>query len=316
MPQTADRPRSGVRSTFAPRDVAVLASLAAMWGLSFLFIKVAVDVVSPLWIVAARCAIGAVILVVLLRLRGGRLPSGRRIWVDLTILAALGNAIPWGLMAWSTQYLPSGLVAVVNALAPTSTLVIAILVGLEAASVRRAVGLVIALGGTALAVSADLGAPGTTVAVLLVVLATVCYGAGSVYAKRHVSGTFPPLAIATGQVLMAALMSLPVAAVSAPFPVVADITPAIWGSLLALGVFGTGLAFRAFYTLIASVGATNTVMVTYLIPVVALIAGAVVLGEPIRFVVVAGTALTIGGIWLAQRERSVPPAAQVTELPR
>lgn len=308
--------RGDVRSAFARRDVAVLASLAAMWGLSFLFIKVAVDVVPPLWIVAARCVGGALVLVALLRLRGGRLPTGRRTWVDLTILAALGNAVPWGLMAWATQYLPSGLVAVINALAPSSTLVIAILAGLEAASLRRAVGLVIALSGTALAVSSSLGAPGTMLAVLVVGLATVCYGAGSVYAKQRVSGTHPPLAIATGQVLMAAVMSVPAAAVAAPFPVVADLTPPVWGSLLALGVFGTGLAFRAFYTLIASVGATNTVMVTYLIPVVALLAGAVVLSEPVTFVVVAGTALTIFGIWLAQRERTATPAEQVTELPR
>lgn len=315
MTQPSDTVRPGVRSTFAPRDVAVLASLAAMWGLSFLFIKVAVDVVAPLWIVAARCAVGAIILAVLLRARGAKLPAGRRIWIDLTILAALGNAVPWALMAWATQYLPSGLVAVVNALAPTSTLVIAIAAGLEAASLRRAVGLVIALGGTALAVSSNLGAPGTTLAVLLVVLATVCYGFGSVYAKQRVSGAYPPLAIATGQVLMAAVLSIPVAAVTSPFPVIADITPAIWGSLLALGVFGTGLAFRAFYTLIASVGATNTVMVTYLIPVVALVAGAVVLGESITFVVVAGTALTIGGIWLAQRERSAAPPAVVATQP-
>lgn len=316
MTGTTSDTRGAVTSTFAPKDVAILASLAAMWGLSFLFIKVAVDVVSPLWIVAARCTVGGLILVLILQVRGAKLPRGRRIWIDLTILAALGNAVPWGLMAWSTQFLPSGLVAVVNALAPSSTLVIAILAGLEAPSLRRAVGLVIALSGTALAVSSTLGAPGTLLAVLAVVLATVCYGAGSVYAKQRVSGRFPPLAIATGQVLMAAVLSVPVAAVAAPFPVIADVTPAMWGSLLALGVFGTGLAFRAFYTLIASVGATNTVMVTYLIPVVALLAGALILGEQVTFVVVAGTALTIFGIWLAQRQRAATPSQQVTELPR
>jgi drug/metabolite transporter (DMT)-like permease len=313
---TANGRRSDVRSTFAPRDVAILVSLAMMWGLSFLFIKVAVDVVSPLWIVAARCVVGALVLVVLLRARGGRLPRGRRTWIDLTVLAALGNALPWGLMAWATLYLPSGLVAVVNALAPTSTLVIAILAGLEAASLRRIAGLVIALGGTALAVSSSIGSPGTTLAVLAIMLATVCYGAGTVYAKQKVSGTHPPLAIATGQVLMAAAMSVPVAAVTSPFPVVSDLTPAILGSLAALGIFGTGLAFRAFYGLIASVGATNTIMVTYLIPVVALLAGAVVLGEPLTLVVIVGTALTIGGIWLAQRQRSITPVEQFSEVPR
>jgi drug/metabolite transporter (DMT)-like permease len=305
-----------VRSTFAPRDVALLASLAAMWGLSFLFIKVAVPVVAPLWIVAARCLVGALVLLVVLRVRGTALPRGARVWRDLTILAALGNAIPWGLMAWATQFLPSGLVAVVNALAPTSTLVIAILVGLEAPSLRRAAGLVLALCGTALAVSSNLGAPGTVLAVLAVVLATVCYGAGTVYAKQRVSGNHPPLAIATGQVLMAALMSIPVAALTSPWPDVSAVTPAMAGSLVALGVFGTGAAFLAFYTLIARVGATNSILVTYLIPVVALLAGAVVLGESLTLVVAAGTALTIGGVWLAQRERRTTAIEQLEELPR
>jgi drug/metabolite transporter (DMT)-like permease len=305
-----------VRSTFAPSDVALLVALACMWGLSFLFIKVAVDVVAPLWIVAARCAIGAAVLLVVLRIRGTALPRGWRTWRDLTILAALGNAVPWGLMAWATQFLPSGLVSVVNALAPTSTLLIAILVGLEAPSVRRFTGLVLALCGTLIAVSGTLGAPGTVAAVIAVASATVCYGAGTVYAKQKVSGTHPPLAIATGQVTMAAVMSIPAAALTAPFPVVADVTLPMAASLVALGVLGTGTAFLAFYTLIARVGATNSILVTYLIPIVALLAGAIVLGEPLTFVVIAGTALTIGGVWLAQRARSVSPVEQFEEAPR
>ncbi len=307
---------NAVQSQFAARDVAVLLALAGMWGLSFLFIKVAVDVVAPLWIVAVRCVIGAAVLLVLLRLRGTRLPRGGRMWADLTVLAALGNAIPWGLMAWSTQFLPSGLVAVVNALAPTSTLLVAIVVGLERSSSRRIVGLVVALCGTALAVSSDLGSPGTVLAVLAVVLATIAYGSGTVYAKQRVSGTNPPLAIATGQVMMAAVLSVPVAAVTTPVPDLAALTTPMVASLLALGVFGTGTAFLAFYVLIERVGATSTVLVTYLIPVVALFAGALVLGEALTLVVVAGTAVTIVGIWMAQRERAPTPVEQLTEVPR
>lgn len=308
--------RADVRSTFTLRDVLLLLALACMWGCSFLFIKVAVDVVAPLWIVALRCVIGASLLLVILRIRGTRLPRGRRIWLDLTLLAALGNAIPWALLAWATQYLPSGLVAVVNALAPTSTMLIAMAIGLESAALRRFVGLAIALGGTALAVSGDLGAPGTAVAAVAIVIATVSYGGGTVYAKQRVSGTQPPLAIATGQVVMAALLSLPVALLASPAPELAAVTLPIAGSLVALGVFGTGLAFYTFYALIEGVGATSAVMVTYLIPVVALLAGAVVLGEVLTLVVVAGTALTIGGVWLAQRERTPTPVGQLTEAPR
>ncbi|MTV27767.1 DMT family transporter [Nitriliruptoraceae bacterium ZYF776] len=307
---------SSVRSTFEPRDVAVLAALACMWGLSFLFIKVAVDVVSPLWIVAARCVVGALVLHVILRIRGTRLPRGWRNWGDLAFLAAFGNAIPWGLMAWAAQFLPSGLVSVVNALAPTSTMLIAVVIGLERPALRRFVGLGAALAGTALAVSSNLGVDGTIAAGLAVAAATVAYGAGTVYAKMRVSGNHPPLAIATGQVSVAAVMSVGAALLTSPLPDPAEITWTIGGSLVALGVLGTGFAFLAFYVLIERVGATNSIMVTYLIPVVALLAGALLLDEPLTLLVVGGTALTIGGIWLAQRERRPGPIEGLAEVPR
>jgi drug/metabolite transporter (DMT)-like permease len=305
-----------VRSTFTARDVALLVALGLMWGCSFLFIKVAVDTVAPLWIVAVRCVIGAAMLLAILRVRGTRLPRGLAIWRDLTLLAALGNAIPWGLMAWATQFLPSGLVAVVNALAPTSTLLIAMLVRVERASVRRFLGLLVALSGTALAVSGDLGTPGTVMAAAAIVLATIAYGGGTVYAKQRVSGHHSPLAIATGQVLAAAVLSIPVAAMFAPFPDVTAVPLTAIAALVALGVFGTGLAFLAFYALIEGVGATSAVMVTYLIPIVALLAGALVLGEALTVVVLVGTALTIGGVWLAQRERAPTVVGQLQEAPR
>lgn len=312
----ATAPGTLVRSTFAPRDVGLLVALGTMWGCSFLFIKVAVDTVHPLWIVAFRCVVGAALLLVILRVRGTSLPRGVTIWRDLILLAALGNAIPWGLLAWATQYLPSGLVAVINALAPTSTLVIAMLVGLERAALRRFVGLLVALAGTALAVSGDLGAPGTLIATGAIVLATISYGGGTVYAKQRVSGRHPPLAIGTGQVAAAAVLSIPVAAIVAPFPAPGTVPMDAVAALLALGVFGTGLAFLTFYSLIEHVGATSAVMVTYLIPIVALLAGWVVLGESLTLVVVAGTAMTIGGVWLAQRERTATPVGQLTEAAR
>lgn len=307
---------SRVRSAFTPRDVVLLAALACMWGLSFLFIKVAVDVVSPLWIVAARCVIGALVLHVILRVRRTRLPRGWRNWGDLAFLAAFGNVIPWALMAWATQFLPSGLVSVVNALAPTSTMLIAMLVGLERPVLRRFVGLVAALAGTALAVSSNLGVEGTIAAGLAVAAATVAYGIGTVYAKRRVSGHHPPLAIACGQVTVGSVLSVGVALVTSPLPDPAAITGSIALSLIALGVFGTGFAFLVFYVLVESVGATNSIMVTYLIPVVALVAGALFLGESLTVLVIGGTALTVGGVWLAQRERRADVVEGIEELPR
>ncbi len=319
-PATAGTPPLGPaatsRSSFTPRDVTLLLVLASMWGCSFLFIKVAVASVPPLWVVSFRSLIGAALLLVILRVRRTRLPRGFAIWRDLALLAALGNAVPWGLMAWATQHLPSGIVAVMNALTPTMTMLIAMSFGLERAATRRFVGLAIALGGTALAVSSDLGAPGTLLAVGAVALGTVAYGAGAVYAKERVSGRQPPLAIATGQVSIGALLTLPLAAVISPLPARADVPLEAVASIVALGTIGTGLAFLTFYALIQGVGATNATMVTYLIPVVALGVGAAVLGEALTVVVLVGTALTVGGVWLAQRERVRTPVGQLTEAPR
>lgn len=295
-----------VRSTFAPRDVGLLVALALMWGLSFMWIKVALQAFAPLWIVAIRCVIGAAVLLVLLRMRRLRLPRGWRVWVDLVVLAALGNAIPWVLMSLASVHLPSGLVAVINALAPSATLVVAIAVGLERPSVRRTVGLLVALSGTALAVSSSLGVPGTTLAALGVVAATVSYGIGAVYGKRRLSGQHAPLSIAAGQILAAAISMTVLSSFVSPLPGIDEITPSILGALVGLGLFGTGLAFLCYYTLMERVGATATILVTYFLPIVALVAGVIVLGEPLQLVIIAGTALTIVGVWMAQQQRAAP----------
>lgn len=302
------------RSTFAPFDVFLITALASMWGFSFLFIKVAVGVFSPIWVVSLRTVIGALALLVILRVRGRSLPRDRRMWLHLFVLALFSNALPWGTVAWAVQFLPSGLTSVMNALVPVSTLVVAVAIGQETLSGRRVAGLVLATAGTAIAVSGELGAPGKLVAVAVVLLATVMYGGGAVYAKHFVSGRVPPLAVATGQVVAASVLTLPVAALTSGFPALDALDFASVGSLGALGLFGTGLAFLVFYALIERVGATSATMVTYLIPIVGLFAGWWVLDERIGPEVIAGTAVLICGIWLAQRERAGDPVEAIEEV--
>lgn len=291
------------RSTFTLADAGLFAALSAAWGLSFLFIKVAVGALSPLWVVACRTVIGAVVLLVIMRLRGRRLPTGRPIWGHLLMLATIGNAIPWAMVAAAQRAIPSGMAAVVNSLVPLSTLVIAAVVGLERMSVRRTVGLALAVLGTVIVVSGELGAPGAPAAVVVLAGATLLYGASAVYAKRHVSGRHPPLAVAAGQVLLAALVSVPIAWVVGPMPAWSALDGALIGSVLTLGAAGTGLAFLLFYLLIERVGATNATMVTYVIPVVGVTAGWLVLDERVGLELVLGAAAILVGVWLAQRAR-------------
>lgn len=304
------------RSTFAPVDVALFLALSSMWGLSFLFIKVAVGQLSPMWVVAGRTTVGAAVLLVILRARGRWLPPAGRFWVHLLVLATLGNAIPWALVAYAQRSLPSGLTAVVNSLVPVSTLVVAAAVGLEHMRLHRVAGLVLALLGTGVVVSGELGTPGRLVAVFLVAGATLMYGASAVYAKRYVSGRQRPLAVATGQVLLAAVLSAPVAYLLGPTPHWSELRPTVLGAVAALGAFGTGLAFLLFYLLIERVGATNATMTTYVIPVVAVLAGWLFLEERLGLNVLVGAIGILVGVWLAQRRRIVTADEELEELPR
>lgn len=293
-------------SSFTAPDLGLFVALALTWGLSFVFIKTAVAEVSPLWIVAVRTIVGATVLLVILRLRGRTLPRDPRVWGHLVVLAIIGNTVPWAGVAWAQQFIPSGLTSVVNSLVPASTLAIAAGIGLERLTRHRIIGLVLAMTGTVIVVAGELGAPGGAAAILVVVIATTLYGASAVYTKRFVSDRHPPLVLATGQVLAAAVMILPVAWIVGPTPAWSTLSGGVVGSLAALGALGTGMAFLLFYVLIARVGATNATMVTYVTPVIGLVAGWLLLDERFGGNVIIGAAVIIVGIWLAQRQ--VAPA--------
>jgi drug/metabolite transporter (DMT)-like permease len=287
---------------FAPADAALLLALSSMWGLSFLFIELALRQLGPLWIVAGRTSFGGLTLVLLLLVRGRQLPRGLRTWGHLLVLGVLNNAIPWAAVAWAQQSLPSGLTALLMALVPSSTLLVSAMVGLERITGARLVGLSLALTGVVAIVLEDIDQPGRVLAVLVVASATVLYAVGAVYAKSHVSGTLPPLSLAAGQVLSAAALALPLAlVVEGPLPAPSSLSLTTWAAVGLLGSLGTGLAFLVFYTLIERVGATNATMTTYLIPLVAILAGALVLDERLGLPALIGGALIVLGIWLAQR---------------
>ncbi len=286
---------------FGPAETALLLSLAGMWGFSFLFIEVALGGLGPIWIVVGRTGVGAAFLLAVLRFRKERLARPGRIWGHLLVLGVFANALPWTGAAWAQQWLPSGLVALLMAAVPTSTLVVSVVVGLERMTLPRIAGLLLALLGVALTVAADPSETERLLAIAIVIAATVLYAGGAVYASRLVSGQASPLVIATGQVATAFLVTVPAALFLDPLPEPGAITLGVAGAVLALGALGTGAAFLVFYTLIERVGATNTTLVTYLIPLVAVLAGALFLGERIGLPATVGGLLIIAGVWLAQK---------------
>jgi drug/metabolite transporter (DMT)-like permease len=291
---------------FAPRDAALLLGLSGMWGLSFLFIEVALRGLSPLWIVAGRTFVGAAFLHVVLRFARQPLPRSASLWGHLALLGVLANALPWGAIAWAQQAIPSALAGILMALVPTSTLALSVVSGQERLTVSRGVGLLLALAGVGAAVADGLSETGRVAATVVMVAVTLVNAVGAVYAKRFVSGRATPLTIATGQVSCAALVSLVGALLLSPLPTSSALAPTVVASVAALGALGTGVAFLAFYVLIERVGATNATLVTYLIPLVAVIAGVLLLGEQLTPQVLTGGALIVAGIWLTQRGSSGP----------
>lgn len=286
---------------YGPREALLLLTLGGVWGLSFLFIEISLDELRPLWVVSGRCLLGGVTLLAIVHLRGRRLPTTFRLWRHLLLLGTLNNALPWGAVAWAQQSLPSGLTALLMAVVPTSTLVISFLVGQERITPLRLGGLILALGGVATIAVGDIDEPGRLVAILTVVTATLAYATGAVYAKHNVSGVLPPMVLACGQVLGAAVVTtLAALLVEGAAPDVTALSGRVQASMLLVGALGTGLAFLIFYTLVERVGPTNATMVTYLIPVVAVTAGALVLDERLALTAFLGGGLIVTGIAVSQ----------------
>ncbi len=293
-----------------------LVVLAVSWGLSFLFVDVSLRALPPLWIVASRTLLGGAVLVFALLMTRGSFPRKGRTWFHICVLAATGNALPWTFIAWAQQAIPSGLAALIMAMVPTATLALSVLVRTEQLTAMRLTGLLIALGGVAIIVTADAGDTTRLISLLVTIGAALLYAVSGVYAKKFVSGHARPLEIATTQVVCAGLITLPMALWFGPRPSVAALDATVAASLATLGIFGTGIAYILLYTLIERAGATNTALVAYLIPVVAVIAGAVFLGERLGWRALIGGLFVVLGIWLSQRRTAAHPVTLLEDRPR
>jgi drug/metabolite transporter (DMT)-like permease len=280
-----------------------LAMLALLWGSSFLFIKVAVEGVSPAQLVLARLALGALVLLAFVAARREPLPRDARLWGHLVIAALVANIVPYFLFGWAEQRgVASAVAGSLNATTPLFTLTIAWATGTERSmGPTRAAGLLIGFLGAVVALAPWRAGAFTLAGMgqLACLLAAASYGVGYVYQRRFITGRgFPPLALAASQLTAATMLLALTAPVTAREPI--TLTAAVIGSVLALGVLGTGIAYILNYRLIADEGATSASTVTYLLPVVAVALGVVVLSEPIAWTLFAGTALILVGIAVAE----------------
>jgi drug/metabolite transporter (DMT)-like permease len=272
-------------------------ALAALWGASYLFIKVALeDELSPPFIVFARTLLAAIVLLPAAAYLGA-LGGVRERLAPLFLLGLIQVTGPFMLITIGEQEISSSLTGILVAGAPIFTFLLAFaLEGEERATPASLAGVALGIAGVALLLGVD--APGGTSALvggLLVVLATTGYAVGAWYVKRRVPGVQPVGAVAT-TCAASALMTLPVALLTFP-----DHVPSLAasGSLVALGVGGTGIAFVLFYSLVASDGPRTTSLVAYVAPGFSVVYGVVLLDESFGLTTLAGLVLIVGGSWLA-----------------
>ncbi|NJN99114.1 MAG: EamA family transporter [Anaerolineales bacterium] len=282
------------------RNFLWLLFLAALWGPSFLFIKVAVAEIPPLTLAMGRVAVAGILLYLILRLQGRNLPPLGRVWLHFAFAGLVQNAIPFVLFGWGEQYIDSALAAILNGTTPLFTLLLAhFFTSDDRLTPTKAVGTLIGFGGLALLIAPSLigGVKATTWGLIAVAVAATCYGIAIVYGRHHLRG-LPPLVAPTAQMLLATLFLMPVSlGLEQPFRLAMPSWPAI-ASLLALGIFGTGIAFMVYYLIMERTSATYVSMVTYLVPVFGVILGVVVLGEQLSWNAYLGCALILLGVMI------------------
>jgi drug/metabolite transporter (DMT)-like permease len=275
------------------RDALLLLLLSAIWGASFLFIKLGVDELEPSVVVLGRLVVGSLVLLPLVLTHGGVRPL-RSYLLPLSILGVFNNAIPFWLLGFAETRLDSGLTAVIQAAAPIFTVLLAGLID-PSQHVRgaRLLGIGAGFVGVALLVGVQKG--GEVTAALAVVGTAFCYASCTLFAGRVLRG-LPALQISVGQLGLAAIAIAPFGLTQLP-----DHTPPAKtiAAVVALGALGTGVAYLIYFALIASAGASRAILVTYLVPAVALVYGAVFLDEGVSGSAVGGLALILGGVALA-----------------
>ena len=276
-------------------------ALGTVWGCSFIFIELGLEFLTPFGVAFIRCALGAITLLIFTKIRKVDLPADRKIWQKLWVVAMLLNVIPGVLFAFAQQYVTSVLASIINAGTPLMTLVFMLIVFREEKlKPEQIIGLIIGALGvlTVVGVWKDLG-DNQLVGVIALLIAISCYGASYPYSTRNVIPLkLKPEALATGQLIMAAVTLL-------PFFIINGISndfyrPQSVIAMLCLGIFGSGFAYIWNFAITAAAGSAIASTVTYLTPVVAVIVGFLYLGEVIVWHEIVGALIVIVGALLSQ----------------
>lgn len=281
-------------------DWALFFGLALAWGSSYLFIKIGIQSLSPFTLVACRLGIATVVLGTVVAVAREKLPHDRLTYARLVVMACLNIVIPFSLIAWGERYIDSGMAAVLQAMTPLFTLILASLaLDDERISLNRLVGLAIGFGGVLVLVSHSLGSPAgdqAWIGDLALVGSSFAYACGNVFVRHQVRGLRPMIPaffqVSTAFVIIAVLAAAferPIHLPSRPEAILA----VTW-----LGVLGSACAYLIYFRLVHRVGPTRLSLITYLMPVVGVTLGVLVLGETIDTRIFLASALILGGVAL------------------
>ena len=295
------------------RAWALFAAVSVIWGMPYLFIKIAVDEISPSLLAWSRLALAAVVLLPL-AWKLGALRGLRERWRILTLFAAVEMAVPWPLLGFGEVHVSSSLAAILVATVPLFVALLATRFDhSERPTVKRLVGMLIGLAGVVALVGIDLGGQGDELLGALAVLAVAfLYAIGPMIVKRRLSDVDPlgPVAASLG---IAALLVTPFALADLPGSMPSADT---FASIAVLGLLCSALAFLLFFRLIAEVGPGSATVITYINPVVALALGVIVLNESVTTGVIAGLLLILAGSWLSTDGRLPPGLASLAQRVR
>jgi drug/metabolite transporter (DMT)-like permease len=269
--------------------------LAAMWGGSFLLIRLSVDNFGPVPLTTTRSLIAALALIPLVIMKG-KFAEFMQFWPHLLVLGLISVALPFSMISVSTQYTTAGFASILNALTPIFSTLIAWLWLKDALTPAAMIGIAMGFLGVSVMVldSETISASYSLLPVLAGLGATFFYGLTGNYSLRYVKG-ITPLVVSTGCQVFSSLLLLPVAIMQWPDE---PIPPAGWAYASILGIVCTGIAFMIYFHLLKTVGVARTVIVTYLVPVFAMLWGVLFIGETITLKMLAGAGLILTGIGL------------------
>lgn len=285
---------SAINQSMGFREWVMLITLSILWGGSFFFVEVVVTELPPLTIVLLRVGLAAIALWIFAFAIGLRPPTSAAIWLAFFIMGMINNVIPFSLLVWGQTYIASGLASILNATTPLFTVVVAgVLLSDERITLAKLSGVAFGMAGVILMIGPEAlgGFSGNVLAQLAVLGTAISYALASVYGRRFKAMRLNPIMLATGQVTASSLILLPVV-----FYLEQPQNLALPGfssvaAILALGIFSTALAYILYFRILAAAGATNLTLVTFLVPVSAILLGSLVLGEVLQPIHLAGMAL-------------------------